>query len=92
MDLRRFGVTKNQLLLGPLSGWNLIYYYLREFKNYNISKDQAKEITIYFKRQIGRIGRLQNPESILLEILENYSLDKLPIQSTALRARFELLT
>ncbi len=92
MDLRRFGVTKNQLLLGPLSGWNLIYYYLREFKNYDISKDQAKEITVIFKRQIGRIGRLQNPESILMEILENYSLEKLPIQHVDLSTRIEQLS
>ena len=92
MDLRRFGVTKNQLLLGPLSGWNLIYYYLREFKNYDITKDQAKEITEIFKRQIGRIGRFQNPESILMEVLENYQLEKLPTQHADLSRRVEQLS
>lgn len=92
MDLRKFGVTKNQLLLGPLSGWNLISYFLREFKNYDISKDQAREITKLFKKQIGRIGRMQNPESILDEILENYMLKKFPVEPQVINGRIEHLS
>jgi homocitrate synthase len=80
MDLTRFGVTKNQLLLGPLSGWNLIHYYLREFHNYDLTKDQAREITSHFKKQSGRINRNQNPESILLEIVEDYPIQKVPTE------------
>ena len=83
MDLRRFGVTKNQLLLGPLSGWNLVYYYLREFKGYDLTKDQAQLITTDFKRQVGRINRNQNPESVLMDVLDNYQLGKLPVQDTS---------
>ncbi|MDO8610621.1 MAG: LeuA family protein, partial [bacterium] len=32
-NLEQFGVSNNQVLLGPLSGWNLIYYYLKEVDN-----------------------------------------------------------
>ena len=44
-------VNKNQLLLGPLSGFNLIYYYLKEVENYAITREQAKAITEEFKKK-----------------------------------------
>ncbi|PJE63041.1 pyruvate carboxyltransferase [Candidatus Roizmanbacteria bacterium CG10_big_fil_rev_8_21_14_0_10_39_6] len=82
MDLGRFGVTKNQLLLGPLSGWNLVYYYLREFKGYDLSKEQAQQITTDFKMRAGEIQRNRDPESVLMQVLEHYQLEKLPTEDT----------
>jgi len=38
-ELEKFGVNKTQLLLGPLSGWHSIYYYLKEIEGYIISEE-----------------------------------------------------
>ncbi|MCR4329385.1 MAG: LeuA family protein [Candidatus Roizmanbacteria bacterium] len=80
MDLARFGVTTNQLLLGPLSGWNLIYYYLREIKGYELSKEEAQQISSDFKNQAGRIDRSRSPELVLMDVIAPYQLSKIPTQ------------
>lgn len=68
-DLARFGVTKHQLLLGPLSGWNLLRHYLREVLLYDVGPELAREITREFKERADRMGRANPPEKILLEIV-----------------------
>ena len=30
--LDQFGVTESEVLLGPLSGWNIVHYFLKEIK------------------------------------------------------------
>ncbi len=75
-NLHDFGVDKNQLLLGPLSGWNLIYYYLKEVENYAISREQAKLITEQFKNQTHEIGRGRKPEDLLIKLVGQYDIPK----------------
>jgi len=91
-DLEKFGVTKNQILLGPLSGWNLIYYYLKEVEGYNLSRDQAKEITRDYKRQIGKINKEFRPEVLLQNIVDHYPLIKVVLPEDYQAKRIENLT
>ncbi len=89
--LSDFGVTKNQLLLGPLSGWNLIHYYLREIEQYDVTPDQAKEISRLFKQQAHVINRKNKPEDVLAEVVAQFDLSKLPSQEQFLANRVENL-
>ncbi|PIZ66147.1 pyruvate carboxyltransferase [Candidatus Roizmanbacteria bacterium CG_4_9_14_0_2_um_filter_39_13] len=89
VDLADFGVTKNQLLLGPLSGWNLIYYFLREFHFIDISKEQAREIAQEFKMSAHTIGRGKKPEAVLLELVRQKNYQKIPVQVRDLKKRIE---
>ncbi len=75
-DLSAWGVNSNKLLLGPLSGWNLIYYYLKEMGNYDLTPDDAKEITRIFKAQVHKIKKSKKPETILYSIAEVQGLMK----------------
>lgn len=90
-NLHDFGVDKNQLLLGPLSGWNLIYYYLKEVENLVISKDQARLITQEFKNRTAEIGRNKKPEVLLLEIAADYGLSRHPLPEEVPTVRLENL-
>lgn len=90
-SLHDFGVDKNQLLLGPLSGWNLIYYYLKEVEALELSKDQAKTIAAEFKNRTGEIGRAKKPEELLLELAAEYGLSKHLLPEEVPTARLENL-
>ena len=89
--LSEYGVTKNQLLLGPLSGWNLIHYYLREIEQYDVLSDQSKEISRLFKQQAHVINRKNKPEEVLAKIVAAFNLNKLPNQEQFLVNRVENL-
>lgn len=91
VDLAQFGVSSKQLLLGPLSGWNLIYYYLREVKFYDVTHDLAKVIARDFKQKISKIGNVYSPENLLEDIMKSYKAKKLPVEGEILTARFEHL-
>ncbi|RIH89176.1 Homocitrate synthase [Meiothermus luteus] len=90
-NLHDFGVDKNQLLLGPLSGWNLIYYYLKEVEAFEITKEQAKRIAQEFKSRTGEIGRRKKPEELLREIALAHGLSRHPIPEEVPTARLENL-
>ncbi|MCS7059318.1 MAG: LeuA family protein [Meiothermus sp.] len=90
-NLHDFGVDKNQLLLGPLSGWHLIYYYLKEVEAFEITREQAKRITQEFKSRTGEIGRRKKPEELLLEIALAHGLSRHPIPEEVPTARLENL-
>lgn len=90
-DLQKFGVTRNQLLLGPLSGWNLIYYYLREIDYYDVTPDQAKSIAKTFKQQAHKITKRNRPEMLLQAVVKEYNLEKLPVKEQLMRERIENL-
>lgn len=79
-DLVKFGVSKNQILLGPLSGWNLVYYYVKEIMGYEVSEDRAKEITTLFKNKSAKFSKKFKPEHLLAEILLQFNLTKRPYQ------------
>ena len=63
--LDRFGVTETEILLGPLSGWNLVYYYLREIHYYDMDHDTARKITGVFKDRIYRADPRTSPAQLL---------------------------
>lgn len=90
-NLQKFGVTRNQLLLGPLSGWNLIYYYLREIDYYDATPVQAKEIAQEFKQKAHTINKKKRPEILLAEIVKEKKLRKLPMKKQLLEKRIENL-
>lgn len=90
-DLKNFGVDKKQLFLGPLSGKNLIYYYLREIEYFDLTQDQAAEIASEFKSQSAKMNRKNKPEAVLNNIVSKYNLPKLLIKEAYLKNRVENL-
>lgn len=90
-ELDRFGVNQNQLLLGPLSGWNLVFYYLREIGNYDLTQDQAKEISTIFKNSPLKLSKKQKPESILFKIADEYGLIRRQLPKSLSEKRIETI-
>ena len=90
-NLHDFGVDKNQLLLGPLSGWNLIYYYLKEVENYALTREQAKAISEEFKNQTHQIGRGRKPEDVLIALVGKYEIAKNELPTGIEETRLENL-
>ena len=78
-QLEKFGITSQQLLLGPLSGWNFIYYFLKEMENYIITPEEAKIITADFKKQTKKLGKKIKPEEILNQLGKSHSLTRTSI-------------
>lgn len=91
-NLERFGVSRDQLLLGPLSGWNFIYYYLKEVENFVLTKDQARLIADDFKKEIQKINKKSKPVKVLRGIVKRYSLAKINIPVKYRNARVENLS
>ena len=78
--LDQFGVTETEILLGPLSGWNIIYYFLKEIKYFEIDRATAKEIAGVFKTRVYSIGPDESPAQILMDIAEKeFELSRLKI-------------
>jgi homocitrate synthase len=69
--LDQFGVTESEVLLGPLSGWNIIHYFLKEIKYYNLDEGTARQIATVFKERVYNIGPHDSPTEILVDIAEN---------------------
>lgn len=91
INLSKFGVNKNQLLLGPLSGWNLLYYYLTNVENFRLSVRDAKLIASEFKQEVAVITADRNPKDILLAIVERLKFRKKAVPQTYKQKRFENL-
>jgi homocitrate synthase len=68
--LDQFGVSESEILLGPLSGWNVIYYFLKEIKYFRIDEATAKEITKVFKERVYDMCSAESPAQILIDIAE----------------------
>jgi homocitrate synthase len=78
--LDQFGVSESEILLGPLSGWNVIYYFLKEIKYFEIDEEAARRITKDFKARVYSIGPEESPAEVLIEIAEKeHGLKRLPI-------------
>ncbi len=78
--LDQFGVSESEILLGPLSGWNVIYYFLKEIKYFHIDEATAKEIAKVFKERVYGISPNESPGQVLIEIAEHeFKLSKLEI-------------
>ena len=69
--LDQFGVTESEILLGPLSGWNMIYYFLKEIKYYNLGESTARKIAKVFKERMYSLSPNDSPTAILTDIAEN---------------------
>jgi homocitrate synthase len=69
-SLDQFGVTESEILLGPLSGWNVIYYFLKEIKYFQVDKSVAKEIAKAFKERVYGIGSDESPARILMDLAQ----------------------
>lgn len=69
--LDQFGVSESEMLLGPLSGWNMIYYFLKEIKYYNLGESTARKIASIFKDRMYNLGPNDSPTEILIDIAEN---------------------
>lgn len=78
--LDQFGVTESEILLGPLSGWNAIYYFLKEIKYFQVDEATAKEIARAFKARVYDISPDESPAQILVDLAEKeFELSRLDI-------------
>ncbi len=66
-----FGVTESEILLGPLSGWNVVHYYLKEIKGFNIGEGMAKKVAAAFKEEVYRLPPNESPGELLVDLAEN---------------------
>jgi homocitrate synthase len=79
-----FGVSERDILLGPLSGWNTIHYFLKEIHYFRLDEATARDITARFKERVYQIDADQSPAQLLLSIaLEEYRLPKLLLPESA---------
>jgi homocitrate synthase len=67
--LDQFGVTETEVLLGPLSGWNAVYYFLKEIHYYHLNEATARDITKVFKQRVYEAGG-RIPSKVLIDIAE----------------------
>jgi len=68
--LDQFGVTDTEVLLGPLSGWNIMHYFLREICGYALDENTAKAIAARFKQRTSDLSHVLSPTALLIEIAE----------------------
>jgi homocitrate synthase len=79
-----FGVSERDILLGPLSGWNTVHYFLKEIHYFRVDESTAREITSRFKERVYQIAADQSPSELLLKIAtEEYKLSKLLLPEAA---------
>ncbi len=69
--LDQFGVSESEVLLGPLSGWNVIHYFLKEIKYYHVDEATAKQIAAVFKERVYNLTPQDSPTKLLIEIAES---------------------
>ncbi len=82
--LDQFGVSESEILLGPLSGWNVIHYFLREIRYFQIDEAQAKEIAAAFKERVYQMSPGDSPEQVLIELAEKeFGLARLALPESA---------
>jgi len=78
--LDQFGVTESEILLGPLSGWNVIHYYLKEIRYFRIDEETAKKIAAVFKSRAETLGPDDPPGQVLEAIAQKeFGLERLEI-------------
>ncbi len=70
LPLDMFGVVESEILLGPLSGWNVIHYFLKEIKGFRLDEQTARRIAKVFKERVYSMGEGVSPADLLMEIAE----------------------
>lgn len=83
--LDQFGVNESEILLGPLSGWNIVHYFLKEIKYFNLDEGTARQIANVFKERVYTIGPNDSPAEVLVDIAEN----EFGLSRIAIPQRFE---
>lgn len=79
-----FGVSERDILLGPLSGWNVIHYFLHEIHYFQVDEGTAREVTARFKERVYQLDNGQSPADVLLHIAtEEFHLSKLLLPEDA---------
>jgi homocitrate synthase len=63
-----FGVSEQDILLGPLSGWNVVHYFLQEINYLDIDEQTARQVTAHFKENIGQLNGDISAADLLLRI------------------------
>ena len=78
--LDQFGVTETEILLGPLSGWNIVHYFLKEICGYTVDEATAKAIAARFKQRASELDQRTSPSGLLVAIAETeYDLKSLEV-------------
>jgi homocitrate synthase len=73
-----FGVSEQDILLGPLSGWNVVHYFLKEINYFNIDEDTARQVTAHFKNNIAQLdGNISASELLLHIARDEFHLEQL---------------
>ena len=73
-----FGVSEQDILLGPLSGWNVVHYFLKEINYFDIDEDTARQVTGHFKDNIGQLNGDISAADLLLRIArEEFHLEQI---------------
>jgi len=76
--LDQFGVSQRDVLLGPLSGWSTIHYFLRELHGFQPDEATTRQITARFKERMAR-ERSDSPAELLLHIAaQEFQLSRSP--------------
>ncbi len=63
-----FGVSEQDILLGPLSGWNVVHYFLKEINYFDIDEATARDVTTYFKNNSTLLTGKISAAQLLLRI------------------------
>ena len=63
-----FGVSEQDILLGPLAGWNVVRYFLKEIHYFQLDEPTAREIAACFKARVYELNGEQSPAELLLRI------------------------
>lgn len=66
--LDQFGVTESEVLLGPLSGWNVMHYFLREICGFTIDEPTARAVAASFKKKVYDMPMGFSPARLLIDI------------------------
>jgi homocitrate synthase len=66
-----FGVSEQDILLGPLSGWNVVHYFLKEINYFEVDEDTARKVTSYFKDNVGLLNGDISAADLLLNLAEH---------------------
>ena len=78
--LDQFGVTESEILLGPLSGWNVIHYFLHEICGFDVDAGTAKLIAAAYKKRVYSLGTGESPARVLIDIAEReYGLEAVSV-------------
>jgi len=91
--LELFGVNARDILLGPLSGWNMVNYFLREIHYFDLDAATARRIANRFKEEVYRQAAERSPVEVLLRLAtEEFGLrrrvEQPPLQAPAIVQQF----